>query len=171
MGRPAQRADIRGRIEPETRTQNRASRSRFRFDSTACVAKRRPSTSNAPPWLCDSVAIFFFVLSCFRGFAMNLVESEHPMRMCRALILAAACLGVSLSAQVPVRTRPPSPGPAPVLKLPALQKRQLANGLPVWMVELHEVPVAQVNLVVLNGAASDPSGKFGVTNLMTAMLE
>ena len=65
----------------------------------------------------------------------------------------------------------PAPGPPPALKLPAIQKRQLANGLPVWIVELHEVPVAQVNLVVFSGSADDPPGKFGVTNLMTAMLE
>ena len=39
-------------------------------------------------------------------------------------------------------------GAPPTLRLPAIQKRQLSNGLPVWIVELHEVPVAQVNLVV-----------------------
>ena len=93
------------------------------------------------------------------------------MRLSRALIVAVAAFGVSLSAQAPVRTSPPAPGTAPALKLPAIQKRQLANGLPVWIVELHEVPVAQVNLVVLGGAAADPAGKFGVTSLMTAMLE
>ena len=93
------------------------------------------------------------------------------MRLSRALIVAVAAFGVSLSAQAPVRTSPPALGTAPTLKLPAIQKRQLANGLPVWIVELHEVPVAQVNLVVLSGATADPSGKFGVTNLMTAMLE
>jgi predicted Zn-dependent peptidase len=33
------------------------------------------------------------------------------------------------------------------------------------------VPVAQISLVIANGAAGDPQGKFGVTSLMTAMLE
>lgn len=92
------------------------------------------------------------------------------MRALRVLSIAAVALGVSLSAQAPDRVRPPQPGPPPTLKLPALQKRQLANGLPVWLVELHEVPVAQVNLVVFSGGADDPPGKFGVTSLMTAML-
>ena len=64
-----------------------------------------------------------------------------------------------------------SPVPAPALKLPAIQKRQLSNGLPVWIVELHEVPVAQVNLVVLSGSADDPAGKFGVASLTAAMLD
>ena len=93
------------------------------------------------------------------------------MRLSHALIVAALGATVALSAQAPDRNRPPAPGPAPALKLPAIQKRQLANGLPVWIVELHEVPVAQVNLVVFSGSAEDPPGRFGVTNLMTAMLE
>jgi zinc protease len=85
------------------------------------------------------------------------------------IVFVAASLVVS--AQAPDRNRPPAPGPPAALKLPAIQKRQLSNGLPVWMVELHEVPVAQVNLVVFSGATNDPAGKFGVTSLMTAMLE
>jgi predicted Zn-dependent peptidase len=93
------------------------------------------------------------------------------MRLPHALLIAALTASVALSAQAPDRGRPPAPGPAPALKLPTIQKRQLANGLPVWIVELHEVPVAQVNLVVFSGSAEDPPGRFGVTNLMTAMLE
>jgi zinc protease len=93
------------------------------------------------------------------------------MRFSRILILASLMAGGALSAQAPDRTKAPQLGPAPTLRLPAIQKRQLSNGLPVWMVELHEVPVAQVNLVALSGAADDPPGKFGVTSLMTAMLE
>ena len=73
--------------------------------------------------------------------------------------------------QAPDRTRPPQAGPPPALHLPTIQKRQLSNGLPVWLVELHEVPVAQVNLVVLRGSADDPAGKFGVATLTAAMLE
>lgn len=77
----------------------------------------------------------------------------------------------TLAAQTPDRTRPPQPGPPPALKLPEIQKRQLSNGLPVWLVELHEVPVAQVNLLVTGGSADDPAGKFGVASLMASMLE
>ena len=42
--------------------------------------------------------------------------------------------------QAPDRSKPPAPGPAPALKLPPIQKRALSNGLPVWIVEMHEVP-------------------------------
>jgi predicted Zn-dependent peptidase len=41
----------------------------------------------------------------------------------------------------------------------------------VWIVETHEVPVAQINLVVLSGTANDPPGKYGVASLAAAMLE
>ena len=83
------------------------------------------------------------------------------------LVLMAS---VSLLAQGPDRTKPPALGAAPALKLPAIQKSRLSNGLPVWIVELHEVPVAQVNLVVTGGSADDPAGKFGAASLMAAML-
>jgi len=96
------------------------------------------------------------------------------MRLIRALILVALIpvAAATLSAQqAPDRARPPQPGPPAALKLPAIQKQKLSNGLPVWIVEMHEVPVAQVNLVVSSGTANDPPGKFGVASLTAAMLE
>jgi zinc protease len=94
------------------------------------------------------------------------------MRILNRLVVLMLAAGVSVSAQqAPDRTHPPQPGPPPPLNLPAIQKRQLSNGLPVWIVEMHEVPVAQVNLVVLSGAANDPPGKFGIASLTAAMLE
>src|SRR4029077_12277711 len=78
----------------------------------------------------------------------------------------------TLSAQqAPDRTHPPQPGPPAALRLPAIQKQKLSNGLAVWIVEDHKVPVAQVNLVVFSGTANDPPGKSGVASLMAAMLE
>ena len=92
--------------------------------------------------------------------------------MRRMLPVFLLLTGVVLTGQqAPDRARPPQPGPPPTLKLPPIQKRQLTNGVPVWLVELHEVPVAQVNLVVLRGTADDPAGKFGVASLTAAMLE
>jgi predicted Zn-dependent peptidase len=68
------------------------------------------------------------------------------------------------------RSKPPAPGPAPTLHLPAIEKLKLSNGLPVWIVELHEVPVVQLNLVLSVGSTDDPPGKFGVASLAMAML-
>lgn len=84
-----------------------------------------------------------------------------------ALVLACAA---SLGAQAPDRTKPPVPGAPPALTLPRIQKQTLSNGLPVWIVEQHEVPVAQINLVLKSGSADDPAGKFGVAALTASML-
>ena len=86
-----------------------------------------------------------------------------------ALVIGGA---IALGAQQPPdRSKLPASGAVPVLKLPAIEKRQLSNGLPVWIVELHEVPVVQVNLVVLSGSAADPNGKYGVASMTAAMLD
>jgi zinc protease len=71
----------------------------------------------------------------------------------------------------PDRTKPPAIGPAPSLKLPTIQKTRLSNGLGVWIVEHHEVPLAQINVIVRSGSAADPIGKYGVGSLAAAMLD
>ena len=77
----------------------------------------------------------------------------------------------SVSAQAPDRSAPPKLGPRSALSLPAIQKRTLSNGLPVWIIESHDVPLAQVNVAVLSGSGDDPAGKFGVASLTAAMLD
>ena len=84
-----------------------------------------------------------------------------------ALVLAGTA---NLGAQAPDRSKPPATGTAPALNIPAIQKHTLSNGLPVWIVEMHEVPVVDVNLIVKSGAASDLTGKFGVANFTACLL-
>jgi zinc protease len=105
------------------------------------------------------------------------------MRTARSLAWIAALLAgapflvhtLALAApslqQGPDRAVAPAPGPVPALKLPTIQKRTLANGLPVWIVELHKVPVVHVSLVVKAGASADPKGKYGLANLTADMLD
>src|SRR3954470_22774709 len=87
-----------------------------------------------------------------------------------AVLAVLGVLGVPVGAQAPDRSKAPQSGPVPALKLPAIQKRTLSNGLRLWIVERHEVPVAQVNLVVLSGTGDDPAGKFGIASLTAALL-
>ena len=98
------------------------------------------------------------------------VMMPKVVRTFRSAVIVFALSGLVLSAQAPDRTKPPAAGPAPALKLPTIVKRQLANSLPVWVVELHEVPVVQVNLLVRAGTANDPPGKYGVASIAAAML-
>jgi predicted Zn-dependent peptidase len=96
------------------------------------------------------------------------------MRTPRSLAIVGCVpiiLSIALAAQAPDRSHPPQPGPPPTLSLPTVQKRQLSNGLPVQLVELHEVPLVQVNLLVSRGSADDPSGRFGIASLTASMLE
>jgi len=53
---------------------------------------------------------------------------------------------------------------------PPVQKRRLSNGLAVWIVEHHDVPIVQVSLVVPRGTGDDPVGKYGIASLVSGML-
>ena len=84
---------------------------------------------------------------------------------------SVAAVAARASQQAPDRTAAPKPGPPPSLKLPAIQTRTLSNGLPVWIVELHKVPVVHVSLVVKAGGGADPRGKYGLASLTADMLD
>ncbi len=88
-----------------------------------------------------------------------------------AAVLVLVLISVSASAQKPDRTTPPKPGPPPALKLPPVQKQKLSNGLAVWIVEQHEVPLVQANLIVKAGSGADPAGKYGVASMTANMLD
>lgn len=85
-------------------------------------------------------------------------------------LLVSLAFAVPAAAQVD-RSTPPQPGPPPEITLPAIQNYKLSNGLPVWIVEQHEVPVAQIDLIVRSGSAADPEGKYGVASLTATMLD
>lgn len=89
-----------------------------------------------------------------------------------AVLVAISGFAASLIAQsAPDRSKPPTIGPPPQLTLPQIQRRMLSNGLAVWLVESHDVPLVQVNLLVKAGAGDDPAGKFGLASLTAAMLD
>ena len=90
-----------------------------------------------------------------------------------AIVLGAMVLGLAVTQaqQGPDRSKPPVLGPAPSLKLPPIVKRTLTNGLPVWIVEMHKVPLVDVTLLVKSGSASDPAGKYGLANFTADMLD
>jgi len=92
--------------------------------------------------------------------------------------LMLAVLGVFLSAGPPDRlsaqvdrTKPPALAPPPALKLPAVQTTVLPNGLTVAVVEVHKVPVVDVQLLVDAGAARDPSAAPGLATFTATMLQ
>src|SRR3989442_339994 len=86
--------------------------------------------------------------------------------------VVAVLLGVtSLAAQAVDRAKPPALPPPPALKLPAVQTAALANGLELAVVEMHKVPVVDVQLVLDAGAARDPVDLPGLATFTATMLQ
>jgi zinc protease len=105
----------------------------------------------------------------------RLLSLRHraPRRLSAAVcaIVVTMATAAVFTQSGPDRSRPPASGPAPALSIPAIQKQALSNGLPVWIVEMHEVPVVNVSLIVRSGAAADPAGRFGAASFTAAMLD
>jgi zinc protease len=101
-------------------------------------------------------------------------------RFAATLLLSATLLGAGASnarAQAtappvsPDRSHAPAPGPPPALRLPAIQKLRLSNGIPVFLVERHKVPLVQALVVFRGGAAVDPQNRPGLANLTASLLD
>ncbi|HXE90453.1 MAG TPA: pitrilysin family protein [Terriglobales bacterium] len=69
------------------------------------------------------------------------------------------------------RAQPPKPGPVSKLSLPAPVKFQLPNGLNVYLLERHNLPVISVNLAVLAGSEANPKGRPGTASFTADMLD
>lgn len=87
-----------------------------------------------------------------------------------ALMLLGRGAVPSLSAQVD-RSKPPTLPPPPALKLPAIRTAKLDNGLELTVVEMHKVPVVDVQVMVDAGAARDPTDAPGLATFTAAMLQ
>ena len=88
-----------------------------------------------------------------------------------ALLLLTVYPSSRLAAQVVDRTKPPQLPPAPALKLPVVQTATLGNGLTLAVVEMHKVPVVDVEVMLDAGAARDPADAPGLATFTAAMLQ
>ncbi len=93
----------------------------------------------------------------------------------QAVLLIVALLGFasagSYAYQKGDTPKQPKLGPPPVLKLAPIQHFTLSNGLSVTMIEKHEVPLVQIELIVRAGSVADPSGKSGLSSVTASMME
>ena len=69
------------------------------------------------------------------------------------------------------RSKLPTPGAAPSLKLPAPERAKLSNGLEVVVVERHSAPVVDFTLLADAGYAADAQAKPGTARLAMLMLQ
>jgi len=68
------------------------------------------------------------------------------------------------------RSKMPTPGAPPELKLPKLQRSTLSNGLKVILAERHEVPLVNFTLAIDAGYAADQLASPGTSSLTMSQL-
>jgi len=90
----------------------------------------------------------------------------------RRVVLYVVPLGQLAASEIEVdRSQMPGPGREPSFSPPEIQTADLSNGMTLYLVEKHELPLVQVNLVVKSGWSADPADKPGATALTADMLD
>jgi zinc protease len=92
------------------------------------------------------------------------------VRWAIALLGLAGMFSGSLAAQQLDITHPPRLGAPPPLKIPPVQRTSLANGLQLYVIEQHEVPVVQLLLSVRGGGRNDGT-EPGLASFTGSMLD
>ena len=90
---------------------------------------------------------------------------------CGTPVTVATPAPVSAPLVVADLTKPPTLAPPPRLSLPPITTRELPNGLRLWIVEHHELPVADLALIVGSGYEGDPREYEGLASLTAALLD
>lgn len=68
------------------------------------------------------------------------------------------------------RTKQPEAGPPRAFKLPAIKPFTLKNGIKVYLVEQHTLPIVSMDLNFDGGSITDPKGKDGLAGVCTQLL-
>lgn len=68
------------------------------------------------------------------------------------------------------RSKPPLPGPDPVINLPEIWQSKAANGMKLMGIEQHELPLVQFSISLKGGQMLDDMNKVGEANLVAEML-
>jgi predicted Zn-dependent peptidase len=95
----------------------------------------------------------------------------------KTLIVAVAAVAATLlpagspgAAEVLDRSRRPTPGPTPPVATPRIDKGTLSNGLAVWVVSRHELPMVNATLQIRAGSAQD-GAQAGIAAMTAALLD
>lgn len=92
------------------------------------------------------------------------------LKLTFVFVIAALSFTQTVAQEVD-RTKPPMLPAPKSLKLPAIQKFVLSNGLKVVLMEKHQVPLVQLNLTIKAGSVNDPADKIGLASLTFDMLD
>jgi hypothetical protein len=88
----------------------------------------------------------------------------------RGVVVSTMIVAQVVFAQKPDRTTPPPVGPTPSFSMAQVQHFTLSNGLPVVLLEKHQVPLVQINLVIKAGAVNESAEKTGLASMVSTML-
>jgi zinc protease len=69
------------------------------------------------------------------------------------------------------RNTPPEPGPETKAQLPAPKHFDLPNGMALYVVEEHNLPIVSANVVLRSGSATDPVDRPGLAGFTASMLD
>ena len=95
-----------------------------------------------------------------------------PLTLLSLIPLIGIVMTSPLSAQETLdRTKRPVAQPVPRVQLPDIQKATLSNGLNVWLVEHHELPLVAFNLVIQAGADHDPLKMPGLASITADVID
>jgi zinc protease len=89
----------------------------------------------------------------------------------KATALADAGVSASGTPDAPFRQTLPPPGPPVVFQAPVPAVYHLKNGMPVWVLEKHDIPLVTVELVVAAGEDTDPAHRAGTASFVADMLD
>jgi zinc protease len=93
------------------------------------------------------------------------------MKTMMLFAVAALACAAPLSAQRPDRSAPPKLAEPPTLSLPPIHEQRLSNGLRVLLMEKHEVPVVEIDVLVRAGSANDPADRIGLASLVADIMD
>ncbi len=79
-------------------------------------------------------------------------------------------LAIALALFAQVATSPPPPGPPPTVQLPKPAETTLKNGLRVIVVQRHEEPLVDVQLLIKTGGEADPASLAGLADMTASLL-
>src|SRR5262249_39673949 len=83
----------------------------------------------------------------------------------------AASAPARLTPDAAYRQQAPAAGPEPTFRPPPWKRFKLKNGLDVFLVEFHDLPLVDFNLMIKTGGAANPADKAGLADLTAKMLD
>lgn len=95
--------------------------------------------------------------------------NNYKLQIAIYSLFVMLCLSFAYTADLDRTVRPIGKS-APKIQLPQIQKTTLKNGLNVWLVEHHELPVVAFNLVIQAGSDHDGS-KLGLAAMTADLLD